>query len=195
MKCSLFSVRAKYFAQFGEDKIIDEMGILPPSGLFVDVGANLPWEASNTAFLRLKGWAGVAIDALDFKELYDGFPFVQAVVSNKPEVGFNYGYHPLTVRVEEGATKVKTRTLESILKNYHIGKIDLLSIDVEGHELEVFDSMDFERHKPSIVIAEYRTASVNGGEDQIDMRIHARLFSLGYRALLDNGVNVVARLT
>lgn len=40
--------------------------------------------------------------------------------------------------------KVKSMTMKNILKKYNLKEIDLCSIDVEGHELEVLKSIDFD---------------------------------------------------
>lgn len=49
-----------------------------------------------------------------------------------------------------------TTTLNSILEEYHVGNndIDLLSIDVEGHELNVLKSIDLKRYKVKLICVE-----------------------------------------
>src|SRR5581483_2694790 len=61
------------FSQFGEDLAITKL--LHPSGkgTYVDVGANDPFNGSNTAYLYTLGWSGLAIDpnpafSADFKK-------------------------------------------------------------------------------------------------------------------------------
>ena len=46
-------------------------------------------------------------------------------------------------------------TIEELLDFEHVYKIDFLSVDVEGAEMEVLQSFDFEKHDPSVVIVEY----------------------------------------
>ena len=48
-------------------------------------------------------------------------------------------------------------TLEAILEQHRIGRIDLLSIDTEGNELDVCETMNWEAHRPRVVIIEYLT--------------------------------------
>ncbi len=50
--------------------------------------------------------------------------------------------------------EVNTETLNSILKTEEIESVDLLSIDVEGAELEVLNGLDFEKHQPKLVLLE-----------------------------------------
>ncbi|MGM7719633.1 FkbM family methyltransferase [Metabacillus sp. Hm71] len=50
--------------------------------------------------------------------------------------------------------KVKTFTLQSILENHNITHIDLLSIDTEGSELAVLQSIDFKKVKIECILVE-----------------------------------------
>lgn len=54
---------------------------------------------------------------------------------------------------------VPARTLTSILDQYSISQIDLLSLDVEGFELDVLKGLDFEKYQPTFLLIEarYRT--------------------------------------
>ena len=47
------------------------------------------------------------------------------------------------------------RTLSSILEEQEApSRFDLLCVDVEGHDLEVLDSLDFNRYRPRIICVE-----------------------------------------
>lgn len=50
--------------------------------------------------------------------------------------------------------KVKTSTLSKLLEKHSIQKFDLLSLDVEGFELEVLKGLDLEKHKPEFILLE-----------------------------------------
>jgi FkbM family methyltransferase len=52
--------------------------------------------------------------------------------------------------------KVKVRKLNTILETHapYVKKIDLISIDIEGWELEALSSLNFELYKPSVLIVE-----------------------------------------
>lgn len=52
--------------------------------------------------------------------------------------------------------EVPARTLSSILKQHGIERIDLLSLDVEGNELEALRGIDFYVHKPRFMLIEAR---------------------------------------
>ena len=59
--------------------------------------------------------------------------------------------------------KIKTNTLNNIIKSskYSNRKIDLLSIDVEGHELPVLEGLDFDKYSPNVIVVEYLDLNVS----------------------------------
>lgn len=58
--------------------------------------------------------------------------------------------------IETYDVKVPARTLNSILKKHSIRNIDLLSLDVEGFELNALKGIDFEYVKPKFLLVEAR---------------------------------------
>jgi FkbM family methyltransferase len=55
---------------------------------------------------------------------------------------------------------IRTNTLNFFLKKYHIkSKIDLLKIDVEGEELNVLKSINFNKYKPKLVSIEIHNSN------------------------------------
>ena len=53
--------------------------------------------------------------------------------------------------------EIQVDTLNNVIKNckFKINTIDLLSIDVEGNELNVLKGLNFNKYKPKIVILEF----------------------------------------
>lgn len=154
-------------AQFGEDQWLLDNLILPKRGVFVDIGCGHPVEMSNTAVFRELGWSGVAVDANpQWAEAWTTqapeHPFELAVVSSIPRVRFEILEDPLASKVNPLGTApmVSTVPLSDILDHHGINRIDLLSVDVEGHELEVLQSLDWGRSWPKVIICEYRTYDV-----------------------------------
>jgi FkbM family methyltransferase len=49
---------------------------------------------------------------------------------------------------------VPAKTLSSVLNSHGIERIDLLSLDVEGYEVEVLGGIDFENHSPRYILVE-----------------------------------------
>jgi FkbM family methyltransferase len=52
--------------------------------------------------------------------------------------------------------EVPARTLASVLEEANIGRIDLFSLDVEGYEMQVFEGMNVEKHRPRFLCVETR---------------------------------------
>ena len=75
----------------------------------------------------------------------------------------------------EAVIEVKVETLDSVLEEAgaHPG-FDLMSIDVEGHELEVLSGFDFARWQPRLILLEDHVA---------DLSKHRYLNSVGYRMI------------
>jgi FkbM family methyltransferase len=57
-------------------------------------------------------------------------------------------------RQEPGEVVVPTRTLSQILDQAEVGAVDLLSLDVEGHEVSVLRGLDLARHAPRVLLVE-----------------------------------------
>jgi FkbM family methyltransferase len=158
-----------FYSQFGEDQWLEENVLLPVNGTYVDVGAGDPVRLSNTAFLEDKGWEGLCIDAdpRNYANLLekrrhcffgavgpgDGFTnfYMNPQMADISGLTFNPGSRELLMAVF---------TLDTILNAFGYRHIDLLSIDVEGHELDVLRHYDFGRRPPTIIICEYNTSGV-----------------------------------
>lgn len=51
---------------------------------------------------------------------------------------------------------VPARTLTDVLKRHKISRLDFLSLDVEGYELEVLQGLDFDHYRPTCLLIEAR---------------------------------------
>lgn len=160
-----------YKSEDGCDKWIAEnlqLQNIDQPGFYVDCGAAHPDRYSQTAWLRWLGWRGLAID---------GNPAYADEWMNQPKVAFvaavlsdqdfeNFLIEPtnsLVSRVHENGEQVQARKLSSILREYGVEKIDLLSIDIEGSERKVLREMFIEGYRPNVIIAEYH--SEHAGRD------------------------------
>ncbi len=152
-----------FYAEYGEDRWLWERypRYLRTPRWYVDVGAEQDITGSNTRFLDQLRWKGVLIDAdpLAIRSLRTrGQHVVNAVVSSRRSVSFEISqYRGLSRIVADGGVRRRARRLDDVLRELEIDKVDLLSVDVEGHELDVLASSDLERLQPAFVIAEYRT--------------------------------------
>ena len=170
--------RAESFSQEGEDLIVGRLFDGVKNGFFVDVGAHHPFRFSNTWLLYQRGWRGINIDAMPgameaFRRWRPEDINIECLVSNskRPQRFFQYEEPALNTLSEEivrqrridapqyrlkGVVDLVPRRLDEILSD-HVppGRaIDILNVDVEGHDLEVLESNDWERFKPRIIVAE-----------------------------------------
>ncbi|GAB2814263.1 hypothetical protein GCM10022221_10120 [Actinocorallia aurea] len=154
-----------FHSQWGEDRWLAEHGVLPMTGTFVDVGAGDGRRGSNTLYWENLGWRGLCVDADPRNRQPLGSRncrVVHCAVSARPgrRTFWMYGPRASLSGLEASSpdhrpVAVEARTLTALLDDAEIVGIDLLSVDVEGTELDVWRSFDAERHKPGIVLIEY----------------------------------------
>ena len=76
--------------------------------------------------------------------------------------------------------KVQSRTLEDLLVLHDIDKIELLDIDVEGSEIDVWNSFDPEVYQPEVVVIEYSDARECCNKTEIISVITEYPYNLAY---------------
>ena len=194
--------RSKSFSQEGEDLVLTRFFDHQEKGFYVDVGAHHPFRFSNTYLLYLRGWRGINIDAMPgamnaFEEWRSEDVNLECVVSNdtKPRRFFLYDEPALNTISEEvvkqreieapqyhvtGSVVLPARRLGDILAEYlPPGQtIDLFNIDVEGHDLDVLQSNDWERFRPRVVVVELIAV---GFAEMQDTDLYRFLAAQGYR--------------
>jgi len=169
------------FSQDGEDMVLFSLAKFRSvkSGFYVDVGAHHPQRFSNTNFFYNLGWSGINIDATPGSmKLFDKFrPRDQniecAISSSKTEIEFcvhketafngininnNSKINP-SAEVDHEVYKsivLKTETLEKILSNYieYLPCNNFLTVDAEGHDLEILKSNNWIKFNFQWIIAE-----------------------------------------
>lgn len=165
-------------------------------GTFVEVGANQPEDASQTFTLEQNGWTGVLVepqpDLADRLRRRRSAKVVAVACTSRRNAGSQMtlylagGHSSFDSRLNlaevkpHGAIAVPTRTLDQILIEAGIQRIDFISIDVEGHELDVFDGFDLERWRPRLIVVE---------DLLLHLRLHRHLTRRGYRWLRRTGIN------
>ena len=188
---------APYHSQWGEDRWIAENLHLPTHGVFVDIGAGDGVRGSNTLYVENLGWRGLCVDAdpRNHQRLRQRCCAVDTcAVSATPGLwpfGM-YRHKPSWSGLHRTGTDYQEilatcRTLEDLLDQWRIHHIDLLSIDVEGTELDVWNSFD----QPSIVIIEYDDAH----PDRHRHTIHERLGQDTYALVHVTPANLILRRT
>lgn len=165
----------KSYAQEGEDMILHRIFETQESGFYVDVGAHHPKRFSNTYFFYKQGWRGINIDAMPGSmaafNLYRPRDInLEMAVSNCSQELTYYlfdepalnGFSADISNLRSLATPSKeqqlltTQRLETILDQYLPASqsIDFLTIDVEGLDLEVLQSNNWQKYRPKAVVVE-----------------------------------------
>ena len=185
-------------SQNGEDVLIHRFFGGRRTGFYVEVGAYDGVGFSNTYFLDALGWDGVLVEPVPdqaeaCRRSRPHSRVVQAACGQgdgrilfkvvKGSVGIGtlsyMGNDPEHERriAREGGTieevEVPLLTLDEIVGD-RFGKIDLLSIDVEGAELQVLESGNLTALSPELIVLEENT----GGADP---RVEDLLVAAGYR--------------
>ena len=158
------------FSQFGEDVLLWEFFHQRTEGFFVEVGANHPTKFSQTWFLEQRGWRGLLVEPLAAKcELLRQhrpgsrvFQVAAGTPSQRGRARFTVaaGDDMLSgLQVQLGVTpdlavEVDVRTLDDLIAEAGNPRLDLVSIDVEGTELDVLRGFDLARHQPALVLIE-----------------------------------------
>ena len=208
MKDGLLSARAgagasiATFSQCMEDLVIDALFSHRNEGFYVDVGANDPEVFNNTRLLYGRGWRGVNIEP-------EPGLHALLVAKRERDINLNVGVGsvPGTMTfyrmsadtlssfnkeaaiqggIANGATLISEEPLPVMrladLLDTHgkERKIDFMSVDAEGYDLEVLKSNDWTRHRPSVIMVEI---NIGGGE------IVRYLEEQGYTLVFDNDLN------
>ena len=155
------------FAQAGEDMILRDLVKDKKNGYFVDIGAYHPKQFSNTYYFYRRGWRGINVEPngemiklLD--ECRPGDLNLRLAVGGKK--GWKeYFYRTEAVRNSlngggkiEKKEKVSVVTMKWLLDQYLPvrQKIDVLSVDTEGDDMEILRSNDWKKYQPEIIVVE-----------------------------------------
>jgi len=145
-------------------------------GVFVDIGAFHSQWLSNSYHFEMNGWRVICVEPNPYclKELSANrecvLPYA-AYSRNENDVNFcidkfaqNSVAHMAGASALEAdytpysgikeVVKVSTRTLDWMLEEQDVEKVDILSIDVEGSEIGVLEGTDLERWSPMIIVIE-----------------------------------------
>ncbi|TDK42026.1 FkbM family methyltransferase [Algoriphagus formosus] len=167
------------FSQEGEDVLLKRIFDIRKKyrGFYVDVGAHHPYRYSNTYLFYRKGWSGINIDAMPdsmkaFNKVRARDINLEIPISDKKQVLTYYAFNEPALNgfSKELSEKrdghdnfkllftkdIETFTLEEILDQYlpKDQTIDFLSVDVEGLDFEVIRSINLEKYKPKVILAE-----------------------------------------
>jgi FkbM family methyltransferase len=194
----------------GEDVICENnfgfYGLKISNIKYLDVGCNHPFESNNTYLAYTHGSRGVLIEpaksywnlireyrpedklltcAVGKEEGEQDFYILTAQSLNTLNKDIaedcckqaGYGNQ----KIEE-VIKVQVRNINSIISENFETYPNLISIDLEGKDWEVLESLDLNKYRPEMICIE-----VNFNRDEIIKH----MFSNGYRILGDNCLNII----
>lgn len=193
------------YSQSGEDMILDTIFCNTKKGFYVDIGANNPFNNSNTHYFYKKGWRGVNIDALPgsmkcFNKHRRHDVNIEAAISDDETelIYYMYSssfYNTFSARVNEklktitqliGEKRIKTIKLSEVFDSLDIKNIDFMSVDVEGMDFNVLQSNNWNKYRPKVVITEYFSKDIDllSKDD-----VYHFLIDAGYRFLCNSPTN------
>lgn len=196
-----------FYSQFGEDRILAQVFAHVDDGLCVEVGANDGTNDSNTLYFEKLGWGCILVEpnpdlCSQIRRHRNGRLFECAVSSGCGFAVLNIAEGPgrahgvsalgdpssASRRIESFGfesrpVQVVTRTLDDLLEEASIDKpLRFVSIDVEGHELDVLQAFSVDKWRPTIVLVEDNSNFEDGS-------VRAHLCRFGYVPFMRTGVN------
>ena len=195
------------YSQEGEDMVLRRIFDKKANGIYVDVGAHQPVRFSNTNFFHQRGWSGINIDGLpgskvQFDAARPGDTNLELLVSINEGMTDFYLFEPslMNTMSEKQAlknqkfdwckllevVKIPSLPLSKILDKYlPPGKgIDFMSIDVEGAEISVLKSNNWEKYAPDVLLVEIIDMNI---EDIFATDVHRYLKALSYNLFAKTG--------
>jgi len=168
--------------------IVDEYFRHKQDGFFIETGSCDGIFQSNTFYLETElNWSGLLIEPNP--------DYVKECIVNRPKskvydcalVSFDFDkdhtvLYSIALKGAMGTVedrgmwanefeipvvhqKIPVRTLTSILDEVNPEKIDFLSLDVEGYELNVLQGLNFEKYKPELIVVECHGDTINPVND------------------------------
>jgi FkbM family methyltransferase len=201
VKNELFDVYAqRSYAQEGEDLILERLFERRREGFYVDVGAHHPKRFSNTQLFYRRGWRGINIEpnpqaaalfrrarprdvnltlAISEREGTATYHMFDESALNTLDTALAQERHRTSGYRLTGRQEIAVSPLRTVIERWLPagGQIDFLSIDVEGHEMSVLRSADWQRHRPKVVVVEVLGARDSG---LFGSEVHRFLESVGY---------------
>lgn len=203
------------YSQSGEDLIIDFIfdTLKIDSRRYLDVGAHDPTYLSNTYLFYAQGHTGVCVEP--DPDLCDKFaevrpkdktlnvgiggskeqkvPFYLMDPStlntfSKKEADLYQKYYPWT-KIRK-VTKVNLVDINGVIKKHFKQGLDILSVDTEGMDMTIIQSIDFEHYQPTVICVE---TAVYTGEHSLskNKELVDFLREKGYFVYADTFVNTI----
>lgn len=193
-----------FMSQAGQDRYVFEQFFADrPDGTFVDIGGFDGLLGSNSYFFEKSlGWRGLLVEAsarwceraamqracpvinavigaddgeAEFLEVLSGYTQMSGLMdSYRPGVLDQVRAHP---EHREHVARVPVRTLGGLLAEHGLSRVDYCSIDVEGAERAILESLDFDTLDIRVISLENGTTDPERGYARLlephGYRLHA----------------------
>ena len=194
-----------FYSQSGEDEFLYNRYFKnKKNGLYIELGALDGVLYSNTKFFEdQQGWKGILIEPhpykfellkknrpnnflfntlisciqsdVVFRFFVDNYAGVSGVEGTLPKEHFSNFFNKINYEPQQKII-IKPKSFTEIIKSTGVIHIDLLSLDVEGHELEVLMSWDF-----SIPIDVILIETLGGSQCEKEEECRKLLIKNGYK--------------
>jgi FkbM family methyltransferase len=190
------------FSKSGDDILLNKLINETTPGVYLDVGSWEPKQYSNTYFFYLRNWKGICVDpnpelVKKYKKIRPKDSFVNiAIGDSKDKIdyyllddeyssmnSFDLEFikkHKIEDQIKE-ILKIPTISIEALLdKELSLGdRLDFFDIDVEGHDLKVLKTNNWQKYRPKIVVVESDMSIVQ----DLNSELTTYLDSVGYKLI------------
>jgi FkbM family methyltransferase len=197
--------------------IFFKSGIQKPS--YLDIGANHPSFISNTYYFYLRGSTGVCVEPNPYlyKKIMKARPrdqVINAGIGVTESAGADFYLFPDSAhglstfsrkdaeywggvgmknvgRIPyEKVIKIPLVTINSVIEKYYDHCPDFISLDVEGLDLDILQSLDYNRHSPKVICVETLLYD-DDQQERKNVMIIDFLKGKGYEVYADTHVNTI----
>ncbi len=203
MTTNTIDLTAAHHGQFAEDLLLQGVFSSTDNGVCVEVGAFDGVTGSATLSFERRGWTAILVEPLPdlaarIRTTRRGRLFEVAAGPANTTVRLKVARNDKAIStVADSADQqrfyalrqetwdeiqVIQRTLDSILSEAGVSKVDFATIDVEGFELEVLRGWNLARWRPRILIVEDNSRG-------LDLAVPKYLSAQGYTCFHHKGVN------
>ena len=203
------------YSQTGEDRIVgylfNTLNIKMPT--YLDIGTNEPIISNNTFLLYDKGCTGVCIEPdpsickrIKKKRPKDTVLNIGVGISNAASAAFylfpgkfngwsTFSEQEANIRKTESGvspeiTAVPLMNINDIMASHFNPWPNFISLDVEGLDFDILNSLDFERFQPEVICVETISFSITNSEIKIQA-IADLMHAKGYFTYADTHVNTI----
>ncbi|MEP7110934.1 MAG: FkbM family methyltransferase [Ferruginibacter sp.] len=204
------------YSQAGEDIIVqyllDSLKIERPT--YLEIGTNQPLLCNNTYNFYIKGCYGVCIEPdinmvglIKAKRPRDIVLNVGIGITESQQGTFylfpeivngwsTFSREEAQIRTREtgisfNAIQVPLTSINSIIKQYFRPCPNFISLDTEGLDLDILQSLDFEKYKPEVICVETITFGYLDNTEEKISSISEFMHSKGYITYADTHINTI----